>query len=160
MGTVRPGNGEEERLQRLIDNDFLTMISRLFIGVVLIYASFYKIIDPGAFARSIWFYHLVPGNLINLMALILPWLELLCGLALIFGIYYRGAVIWVNILTVVFIIALYTTIYRGLSIDCGCFKASGEAASKAWESLSFDLVMLVFTLQMLFSRSKRWRLSR
>jgi hypothetical protein len=87
-------------LQRLIDNDFLTMISRLFIGVVLIYASFYKIIDPGAFARSIWFYHLVPGNLINLMALILPWLELLCGLALIFGIYYRGAVIWVNILTV------------------------------------------------------------
>jgi len=145
-------------LRRIIDNDFLTMISRLFIGIVFIYASFYKIIEPGTFARSIWYYHLIPGNLINLAALIMPWLELLCGLALIFGIYYRGAVAWVNIMTVVFIIALYTTIYRGLSIDCGCFKASGEAASKAWKSLIFDLVILVFTLQMFLSRSKKWQL--
>jgi len=146
-------------LRRLIDNDYLTMFSRLFIGVVLIYASFYKVIDPGSFARSIWFYHMVPGDLINLMALILPWLELLCGLALIFGVHYRGAVIWANIMTIVFIIALYSTIYRGLSIDCGCFKASGSAAYKAWRSLAMDLVMLIFTVQMYFSRSKKWLLA-
>ena len=146
-------------MRRLIDNDYLTLISRLFIGVVLIYASFYKVIDPGSFARSIWFYHMVPGDLINLMALILPWLELLCGLALIFGVHYRGAVIWANIMTIVFIIALYSTIYRGLSIDCGCFKASGSAAYKAWRSLAMDLVMLIFTVQMFFSRSKKWLLA-
>lgn len=146
-------------MRRLIDNDYLTMFSRLFIGVVLIYASFYKVIDPGSFARSIWFYHMVPGDLINLMALILPWLELLCGLALIFGVHYRGAVIWANIMTIVFIIALYSTIYRGLSIDCGCFKASGSAAYKAWRSLAMDLVMLIFTVQMYFSRSKKWLLA-
>ncbi|MBN1213727.1 MAG: DoxX family membrane protein [candidate division Zixibacteria bacterium] len=146
-------------MRRLIDNDFLTMISRLFIGVVLIYASFYKVIDPGSFARSIWFYHMVPGDLINLMALILPWLELLCGLALIFGVCYRGAVVWANVMTIIFIIALYSTIYRGLSVDCGCFKASGAAAYKAWKSLAFDLVMLIFTVQMFFSRSKKWWLA-
>ncbi|MDD3732597.1 MAG: DoxX family membrane protein [candidate division Zixibacteria bacterium] len=147
-------------MRRLIDNDLLTMISRLVVGIVFIYASFYKVIDPGSFARSIWFYHLVPGNLINLIALILPWLELLCGLALVFGIHYRGAVIWANVLTIVFIIALYTTIYRGLSVDCGCFKASGAASYKAWRSIIFDLFLLVFTLHLYFSRSQRWRLAR
>ncbi|MFZ5981219.1 MAG: MauE/DoxX family redox-associated membrane protein [Candidatus Zixiibacteriota bacterium] len=145
-------------MRRIVDNNYLTMLSRLFIGIVFIYASFYKIIEPATFARSIWYYHLIPGNLINLVALIIPWLELLCGLALIFGIYYRGAVVWVNILTVVFVVALYTTIYRGLSIECGCFKASGAAASKAWQSLVFDLVLMVFTMQMFFSRSKKWQL--
>ncbi len=146
-------------MRRLIDNDYLTMFSRLLIGVVFIYASIYKIADPTSFAKSIWYYHLVPGSLINLVALILPWLELLCGLALIFGVFYRGAVVWLNILTVVFIAALISTIARGLDIDCGCFKAGQTATGPAWKSLWFDVGLLVFTLQMLFSRSRRWMLA-
>ena len=136
------------------------MFSRLLIGIIFIYASYYKIIDPASFARSIWYYHLIPGELINLVALILPWLELFCGVALIAGVFYRGAVLWTNLLTIVFILALYTTIYRGLSIECGCIKAAQSATSKAWESIIFDLGMLIFTVQLFFSRSTRWMLVR
>ncbi len=146
-------------MRKLIDNDYLTIISRLLIGGMFLYASYYKIIDPGAFAKSIWYYHLVPGKLINLMALVLPWLELLVGLALILGVFYRGAVLWVNVVMLIFIVALSSTIARGISIDCGCFKASQGATKSAWDSLIFDLVAVVFCLQLLFSRSKRWLLS-
>ena len=52
-------------MRKLLDNDLLTLISRLFIGGVFIYASFYKIIEPASFAKSIWYYHMVPGSLIN-----------------------------------------------------------------------------------------------
>ena len=145
-------------MRKLIDNDLLTLASRLIVGVTFIYAAWYKIIDPAAFAKSIWYYHMVPGSLINLMALILPWLEILIGLALILGIWYRGAVLWSNLLLVIFIAALASTIARGLSIDCGCFKAGKSATAPAWDSLWFDVVLLVFTLQMLFSRSIRWQL--
>lgn len=143
-------------MRKLLDNDYLTMFSRLFVGVVFIYASYYKIIEPAAFAKSIWYYHLVPGSLINLMALILPWLELFAGVGLILGVFYRGSVIWVNVLLVVFIIALASTIARGIDIDCGCFKAAGSATAPAWSSLWWDVVYLVFALQLLFSRSHRW----
>ena len=78
-------------MRKLIDNDYLTMVSRLVLGIVFIYASIYKILEPGMFAKSIWYYHMVPGVLINLMALILPWLEILVGLGLILGIFYRGS---------------------------------------------------------------------
>jgi len=143
----------------VIDNDLLTVIARVAVGATFIVASVYKIRDPGAFAKSIWYYHLVPGDLINLMALILPWIELLCGLALILGLFYHGAVILVNVMTVTFIIALCATIVKGIDIDCGCFKAGQTATRAAWEALVFDLVLILFTLQLLFSRSKRWLLS-
>jgi len=147
-------------MRRVIDNDVLTILSRLLVGGVFVYASLYKITDPASFAKSIWFYHLVPGYAINLMAIVLPWLELLCGMALILGIFYRGAVLWVNLMMLVFIAALATTIARNLSIECGCFKASGAATGPAWDSMWFDVGLLVFSLQLWLSRSRRWLLAR
>lgn len=141
---------------RIIHNDYLTMLSRLVIGIMLIYASYYKVIEPASFAKSIWYYHMVPGSLINLMALILPWLELVCGLGLILGIFYDGAKVWATLMMVMFIIALSSTIVRGIDIDCGCFKASKGATGSAWKSLVFDLVAMLFVIQMLLSKSRRW----
>ncbi|MFH1373277.1 MAG: MauE/DoxX family redox-associated membrane protein [bacterium] len=146
-------------MRRIIDSDWLMVLSRVFIGFTFIFAAYYKITDPYTFAKSIWYYHLVPGEVINLMALILPWVELLCGLALILGLFYNGAVVLVNAMTVIFIVALGSTIVRGIDIDCGCFKASTASGDAAWRSLTFNLVLIVFALQLLFSRSRRWLLS-
>ena len=145
-------------MRRVVDNDLLTIISRLFVGGAFVYASFYKVVDPASFAKSIWYYHMVPGGLINLMALILPWLELLCGLGLILGVAYRGSALLINLMTLVFIYALSSAIARDINIDCGCFKAAEASSESAVRSLIFDLVMLVFGLQALFSRSRRWML--
>ncbi len=146
-------------MRRLIDNDLLTFFSRLVIGGMFIYASVYKIVEPGEFAKSIWFYHLVPGKLINLMALILPWLELLAGIGLILGALYRGAVVWINAMMILFIIALASTILRGISIDCGCFKAAQAATHSAWKSLLFDVGAMLLAIQLWMSRSQRWFLT-
>ncbi len=145
-------------MRRLIDNDVLTLAARLLVGGTFIYASIYKIIEPGDFARSIWYYHLVPGWFINPMALILPWLEFLCGLALIFGVGYRGAIVLVGIMTAVFIVALGSTIVRGLDVECGCFKVAHTATGAAWRSLILDVALALLILQLWFSRSRRWRL--
>jgi putative oxidoreductase len=146
-------------MRRIVDHDYLTMLSRLAIGAIFIYASYYKILDPGQFAKSIWYYHLVPGSAINLMALILPWLEFLCGVGLILGLLYRGSVLLVNLMTIMFVIALSYTIAAGLDIDCGCFKAAQSATDSAWRALLFDLIMILATVQLFLSRSRRWMLS-
>ncbi len=145
-------------MRKLIDNDYLTMFSRLLVGGVFIYASIYKIIEPASFAKSIWYYHLMPGYLINLLALVLPWVEFVAGVFLILGVLYRGAALWMNVLLVVFVIALSTTIARGIDIDCGCFKTAQSATESAWKSVVRNLVLLVFAVQMYVSRSQRWRL--
>jgi uncharacterized membrane protein YphA (DoxX/SURF4 family) len=147
-------------MRRIVDNDHLTFIIRLAVGLTFVYASFYKILEPGTFAKSIWYYHMVPGSLLNLMALVLPWLELVAGLALIFGVYYRGAIIWANLMTALFIVALSSAIVRGISIDCGCFKAAAATNDSALNALLFDFGLIILTLQLLFSRSRRWQLQR
>lgn len=143
-------------MRRIIDNDYLTILARVLIGGMFLFASYDKIIHPALFAKSIWQYHMVPGSLINLMALALPWLELVIGVALIIGISYRGAVLWANLLLVVFMVALGSTIVRGIDIACGCFKAGQTATGPAWNSLWFDVGAILFSIQLWFSRSKRW----
>ncbi len=147
-------------MRRVIDNHWLTMAFRLFVGASFVVASFYKIVEPGLFARSIWYYHMVPGDLINAMALLLPWVELIVGLCLILGIYFRGAVLLVNLMVIMFMIALISAAARGIDIDCGCFKPGKESSQSALNTLWYDLVLLVMTLQLWFTRSRRWMLKR
>lgn len=147
-------------MRGIIDNDNLTLFFRIAIGVIFMAASFYKIIDPITFAKSIWYYHLVPGNIINLMVLILPWVELLCGIAIIIGYQYRGAVMLVNLMMVIFIVALSSAIFRGISIDCGCFKAAQATNNSAVVALLWDVLFIIMSLQLFLSRSKKWVLQK
>ncbi len=143
-------------MRRVIDNDYLTMIFRVILGTVFIYASIYKILDPAGFAQSIWYYHMVPGNLINLMALIMPWVELLAGVALVVGVGYRGSLLLITLMTVVFVAALISAVARNLSIDCGCFKAAAGGERSARNALIQDGVMAIAIIQLWLSKSRRW----
>ena len=147
-------------MRRIIDNDFITLLFRVVVGAIFIYASYYKIIEPAVFAKGIWFYHLVPGNLINLLAVFLPWIELVCGVALIIGWQYRGTVILVNLMMIMFMVALASAVYRGISIDCGCFKAAQASESSAMNSLLWDFGIIAMSMQLCFSKSKKWMLDK
>jgi uncharacterized membrane protein YphA (DoxX/SURF4 family) len=143
-------------VRKIIDNDWLTLFSRLVIAGMFAYAAWYKIFDPAAFAKSIWYYHMVPGYAINLMALVLSWLEMVIAVALVLGFWFRGAALWSTALLVIFIIALGYTISKGINIDCGCFQAGGTASHSASEALWRDVGALVLSIQLMFTKSRRW----
>ena len=146
-------------MRRIIDSDIIALMARIILAGIFFLAAYYKIVDPTAFGKSIWNYHILPAQTINIIALILPWLEVLVGIALLVGAYYRGAVLWANIMLAVFITALASTIYRGLDIDCGCFKAAASAVGPAWDQLYLDIGLLVLALYLIFSRARKWQLA-
>ncbi len=96
------------------------------LGALLLYASYHKITDPPDFAKLIYQYKLVPPQLINLLAIYLPWVEVLAGCALITGIGRRGGAFLASVLFVVFIAALSYNLYRGCPTLCGCFDTYRE----------------------------------
>jgi uncharacterized membrane protein YphA (DoxX/SURF4 family) len=100
------------------------LLARLILGGVFIFASLDKISNPDAFATAIGNYHVMPFGLENLLALILPWLELLSGIFIIAGIMVDGAAIMIIMMNMVFIIAISQALARGISIECGCFSVS------------------------------------
>ena len=101
----------------------LLLMSRLLLGGVFVYASFDKILHPAAFAEAVYNYQILPDALLNLTAILLPWLELCTGLLLVLGVWVRGAVFTCNALLALFFAALAFNFSRGLDIDCGCFSA-------------------------------------
>jgi len=94
---------------------------------MFIYASVDKILHPASFTEAVYNYKILPDALINLTAIILPWLELLQGIFLILGIRLPGAALLCNLLLVTFFVALVFNLARGLDIHCGCFTTSQEA---------------------------------
>lgn len=100
---------------------------RWIVGLMFLAAALPKIADPGSFANQIENYGLVPMALQNLLALTLPWIELLVALSLLFGVEARGGGVVAAALMVVFIAAVSSAWARGLDIECGCTGKGSSA---------------------------------
>lgn len=99
---------------------------RLMVGFIFIAASIDKILHPASFAEVIYNYQILPENLINLTAILLPWLEVVIGVFLVLGIWLPGTVVLANILFIVFLGTLIFNLARGLDVHCGCFSTSTQ----------------------------------
>lgn len=121
-------------------------LARICLGAVFLFASYDKILNPQSFAEAVYNYQILPDAMINLAALILPWLELLMGLCLISGIWLPGAVLLSTGLLLIFIAAMLFNQMRGLDIHCGCFstKNTGEPVGLLW-TVARDLAFLIIS---------------
>lgn len=142
---------------------FLLLVFRIVLASVFIYASLQKIGKPLMFADEIGMYGILgPGPLLYLTAIILPWMELLCGLALLTGVFMRGAALLFAAMNLIFIAVIsYRTVdimagvgtpLRQIYFDCGC----GFGPTYAWKKLIEDSVFLVFSVAILFSPAYRF----
>jgi putative oxidoreductase len=143
---------------RKLLSPWLTIRVQLGLAAVFVVAAVAKIIDPPGFAHEIHNYKLLPVGVVNALALWLPWLELVIGLAFFFGVYRRAAGRIAAILLVVFIGALSINLARGRPIDCGCFGTSKQPRTEAERLLDMkvailrDLGFLAMVAQLLIAR--------
>ena len=134
----------------------IVLIARILIGGILIYASINKIVDPGGFARAIDNYHLIPFGLENSMAIVLPWVELIVGISLIFGLFIDGAAFLVIVMMVIFIVAITFAILSGYNIECGCGLKPGELVGV--QKIIEDLTYLILAWMILKRPNHRFEL--
>lgn len=107
-------------MRDFLSNKYLQFALRLIIGLMFIYTAYNKLINPEEFAKAIKNYDMLPYWIINIMAITLPYIELISGVLLILGIYKKGSSAVIGISLIIFITALITAYARGLNIDCGC----------------------------------------
>lgn len=144
-------------MRRWLLHPWLTTRTKIALGLVFVIAALSKISDPPAFAKAMWNYQLAPLWSIHPAALVLPWLELLCGLALCLGLWVRAATLWIFGLLVVFALALSINLARHHPVDCGCFSLAGPVKTEAerlvdlrWAILR-DLGLMLLAAQILFA---------
>ena len=136
-------SGAQGRMNYL-QNKWIALVFRLFLGAMFMYASLDKINAPETFSGDIRAYQIIPFGLENSVAIILPWLELLIGIGLVIGVMVDGSALISMGLLVVFIIAISSAILRGYNIECGCGLKEGEVVGtqKLLENTIFFLMGL------------------
>ncbi|MDD5564195.1 MAG: hypothetical protein PHQ91_10825 [Thermoanaerobaculaceae bacterium] len=121
------------------------------LGGIFLYAAGSKLIDPRPLVTIIWGYRILPPGPINLMAIYMPWLELLVAIGLLTGYKRRAAALLASGLLTMFITALAVNALRGVNVACGCFSASAEDVSNAWLLVLRDLPMFAAALVLLLA---------
>jgi len=132
-------------MRRLL-GPWVTVFLRLIVGGLFLYAGILKLADSQALADSISSFQILPSGFINLLALVLPVLEILLGLGLLSGYRLRACSFGVCALLGIFLIALGQAAMRGLSVDCGCFGSGGTNSS-------FSLLIALFRNLLLLAGS-------
>ncbi len=132
-------------------NAWFCLAIRFYLGGLFVYASWHKIIYPELFAIDIATYDILPLILINPMAIVLPYIELVAGLMLLIGLRVRTAALLVTGMMAIFTIALIIALAQGLDMSCGCFASQGmEEDPISLKTLVRDLALFSAGFYVLF----------
>jgi uncharacterized membrane protein YphA (DoxX/SURF4 family) len=143
-------------------------VLRWLIGVLLVWAALGKLANLQEFLATLAAYRLpLAAGLLRGTAMVLPWVELLCGLLLIAGARTHAALMWSLVMFVVFSVCTAQAWIRGLKISCGCLDLRfagilpGSPAAMFLESVEFGfaraLVLACATGWLLWQRGRMAR---
>ena len=142
----RNGVGGKSFNWRLVVGRALAVLA----GAVFVYAGVLKMRDPLQFANDVSNYRIIPWRIGVRLAFYLPWLEILCGLALIFQRAFAGALAITGALIFIFIGATIWAKIQGIDVACGCFGSASSNLTLTWHlvinsSILALLIVLWFT---------------
>jgi uncharacterized membrane protein YphA (DoxX/SURF4 family) len=135
---------------RLLGNRWTVLLCQIALALVFLAAALSKIGDSGMFARQIHYYRLVPFGLENLLAITLPWIELVVALAILLRVNPRAGAATGAGLMALFVVVVAAAVARGLDIECGCFgtaDAGRVGLAKLMENLGLLAMAVVGCIQ-------------
>lgn len=132
-----------------------------YVVAAVLLSGYQKLLFPADFAVSVYRFHLLPGFLVNIAALYLPWLELVCAGCLLFIPRYRSAALWIVLLLLAgFTAAIGINLWRGSAFGCGCFGRGAADEPLSWLSLLRNAGLICLVVLALLARNKSQEKSR
>lgn len=98
---------------------------RLGLAAVWLISGGLKAVDPDQTYVAVRAYDVLPVAALEVVAALLPWLEIALGVLLLLGVGTRLVAALSAAVLLVFIAGVVQAWARGLSIDCGCFGGGG-----------------------------------
>jgi len=142
-------------INKVIINDYVTLVFRILLGVTFIMAAISKIPAADEFLATVREYRILPDPIEAWYGYALPWAELIFGFAVLAGLFTRFSTTIVNLMLLSFMIAILVTLYRGGVIACGCFDSE---SALDWSTYFRDLIFLFAGAQITLSHKNRFSL--
>jgi putative oxidoreductase len=146
---------KENTLRAILNNRYLTLLFRIVLAGIFLVSSYGKLVDIERYSvDAIYNFAILPMWLARPFGLVMPFIELLCGLGLLFGVLTRLSGLGAALMSLAFFIAKAIVLSQGRVIDCGCFGAIVETLASV--TIYMDIPMLLMGLVVMFSSSRHW----
>ena len=135
------------------------LLARLLLGAVFVAMGWAKVSDPVAFLKLVREYQMVPATspwMLNGIAAVLPWFEIVCGVLLLLGLWRRGAALVVAVMLVGFSYVIWSRArgiaaaddlaFCAVAFDCGCGGGVVNICRKLAENAGLLLLALITLL--------------
>lgn len=142
--------------------DTLILTTRLFLGILFLYASVDKILNPAPFSDTVLNYHILPEFSVNLFSIWLPVTEFVVGAMLILGVWSKAASGLIFAMLCMFLVAIIQGVARGIDTHCGCFTQGGKGSPISQWTILRDVGFLAVAGLGLWIETERptWKLFR
>ena len=137
-----PGSKQQSSMR--ITQPAVTVL-RVFLGLALVAAGALKVGHATELASAIASFRLLPAGFTALLALVLPYFEILLGLYLALGLFTRVAATIAAAQFVVYAAAIASAVLRHIPANCGCFGPNDSAVAD-WPHVLFDLALAVIAV--------------
>ena len=143
-----------------IARDLFGVAARATLAVTFIWACLHKIANSYDFGLQVATYQILPLELVNLQAIVLPWVELVVGLLLVAGLLTRPAALVTCGMNLMFIVAIAIALANELHLQCGCFASSAAGEEMDASLIVRDSILLVVGAALVYLRPDRLTLDR
>ncbi|MCP5064676.1 MAG: DoxX family membrane protein [Ignavibacteriae bacterium] len=134
--------------------NYTIAIIRLYVALVFILSGLDKINDLSTFSDAIENYKLLPLTLVNIVSIIIPWIEVVAGTMLLLGIFIKENSIIIFSMLSIFTLAIFIALLKGLNIDCGCQGTSLGQQIGIWKLIENIALLIGTYLGIYFPRQK------
>jgi len=134
-------------------NTYAVLICRFLLAGVFLLSSIGKLVDIERYSvDAVYNFGILPMFLARPFGLVMPFIELLCALGLLFGVLTRLSALGSGLMSVAFFVAKAVVLSQGRSIECGCFGAIVDTLASV--TIFMDIPMLILSLVILFAPTR------
>ena len=127
------------------DKAYLVISFRLILAALFLVSSGGKLVDIERYSvDAVYNFGILPMVLARPFGLVMPFIELLVGLGLLFGVLTRLSALGTGLMSLAFFAAKAIVLAQGREIDCGCFGAVVDTLASV--TIFMDIPMLFFSL--------------
>jgi uncharacterized membrane protein YphA (DoxX/SURF4 family) len=144
-------------LCKIETNPYVVLIFRLILAGFFLTSAYGKLVDIERYSvDAVYNFGILPMFLARPFGLVMPFIELLCGLGLLFGVLTRLSALGIALMSLSFFIAKAIVLSQGRSIECGCFGAVVDTLASV--TIFMDIPVMILALVIMFSapEARHW----
>ena len=134
----------------LKNNRLVVLSFRLVLSLFFLVSAYGKLVDIERYSvDAVYNFGILPMVLARPFGLAMPFIELLCGIGMLFGVFTRLSALGIGLMSLSFFIAKAIVLSQGRTIDCGCFGAVIDTLASI--TIFLDLPMMFFAAIVLWA---------